>query len=142
MCAKNRTRRIPQSQFRIVAGLRYDLLRIDAGLVALESAGDLPLSSGIGGQCFRIIGNLRYRRASRDDRPAVLKVRLGEIRAHLLQVVQRTSQSFLWNFKPEAIERLQKDTFCHHESLSDSPVSRLPEVAALSVLEVRFPGEQ
>ena len=136
MSTEYRSRRVSQVQLGVVSGSLNDLLRVHAGLVSFQCAGDLPFSPRISRQCLRVVGNLGYRCASRDDRASLLQIRLREISPHLLQVVQSPAQGFLRDLQPEVIKRLQKDALRHHESLSHRAVSGLAEVSALRVFEV------
>ena len=140
--AEDRSGRIAKIQLRIIARRGNDLLCIGAGLIALERTGDLSLAARVGCQLLRIIGNPGNRRAAGDHRPAVFEVRLCEGCAHLLQIRERSAQRFLRNLHAEAVERLQKDTFCHHKSLPYRAVGSLAEVAALCVLEMGSSGKE
>ena len=142
MRAEYRSRRVSQVQFRIISGRFDDLLCIDARLVTLQRAGDLPFSARIGRKRLRIIGDPGYRRAPGDHGSAVHQVRLRKVRAHLLQICQRPSQRFLRNFQAEVVERFQEDAFRHHQALAYGAVSCLPEVTALRVLQVSLTCEQ
>ena len=60
----------------------------------------------------------------------------------MLQVRERPSERRARQFHSEAVKWLEKNIFRHHETLPDSPVGRLTEVASLCMLFVSAPADQ
>ena len=81
-----------------------------------------------------ILSHSIYRGMSSDNRCLTGYLLSVHAAAHLHYVSKHSARILLRYLYFKCIHRLKQDTFRHHKSLSHSPVCRLPEITALSVL--------
>ena len=136
MIAEYRRRRIPKVCFRIIPGLFQHFLRVMAASIATENAGQPASSFCIRINLFLIILNTGYCHTSSEHRHITFLLRKSHLRTHTFQIHHGMSQCLRGHLQTKIIPWLQQYTFRLHQSLPDSPVGCLPEVAALRMLLV------
>ena len=128
--------------FRIITGCFYDFFRIMARLITFECTEDFPPAFRIAGDFHLIIAHGRHRSIARYDRHIPVCLRGLEFACHFLNIRKGPSDTFRWDFKAEIIIRLKQYIFCLHQSLTHSPVCRLPEIPAFCVFQMCSPCNQ
>ena len=131
---ENRRRRIPKIRFRIIPALLQHFFRIMAASIATENAGQPASSFCIRIDLFLVILNTGHRHSAREHGHVAFLLRQSHLRTHTFQIHHSMSQCLRGHLQTKIIPWLQQYIFRLHQSLPDSPVSRLPEVAALCML--------
>ena len=126
----------------IVADGGDDALRVRAGLVAAQGAAQTSASAGVGRDLTRVAAQSLDRREAGEHRSLADRFRCVRRAAHRGKVGHRTSHAFRRQLKTEIIERLEQHALGLHQTLPHGAVGRLPEIAALGVLEVRAAREE
>ena len=126
----------------IVADFFGHALGVVAGFVAAHGAAQPPAPAGIGGDLLPVVPQSRHRGKACEHGVIVLSLRRVHAAAHALQVGHRPAHALGRQLQPEVVIGFQQDRLGLHQPLTDRAIGRLPEVAALGVLEVGAPGEQ
>ena len=142
MGAEDRIRRVVEVVFRLVANGRQHLVGVVAGAVAIQRQTQVPPAPRVAHHIHRVAAHRGGWGCAGQGGRLAIRSRLGRVEAaaHLLDVVHRTAYILGRKFQPEGVPRLQQLRFVdlrgHHQALPHGAVGRLPEVAALGVLEV------
>ena len=143
MAAKDGAGRVFEVTLAVVADLPDNALLLCAGAVAGDGAVEPSATARVGRDLARVAAQKAYRRAAAQDRqPVFADLRRLERAAHPLDIGHGAARILLRKPQPEVVPRLQQDAPCLLEALTHRAIGRLPEVAALGVLEMRAAGEQ
>ena len=96
----------------------------------------MPPASGIADHLHGIAAHRSHRCRPGENCHLAPAFRRVKAAFHALDIAHGTAEVLCRNFQTEGIPWLQQLTFCHHQTLPHCAVGRLPEVAALRVLEV------
>ena len=113
-----------------------------AGTVAVQRQGQVSPAPGVAHHLHGVAahGGGRCRAGKQGGIPVGSGLGRVKTSAHVLDIVHGAAHVVRGQLQPEGIPRLQQlglvDLVCHHQALPDGAVGRLPEVAALGVLEV------
>ena len=140
--AEHRIRRVVEVVFRLIARGLDDLCCIVAGTVAVQRQGQVSPAPGVAHHLHGVAAHGGGRCGAGEQGGIPVGSGLGWVKAaaHVLDIVHGAAHVVRGQLQPEGIPRLQQlglvDLVCHHQALPDGAVGRLPEVAALGVLEV------
>ena len=134
--AEHRAGRIPKISLRIIRSFQDHILRIMAGLIALQQTGQPSLSVRICRHLRLIASHADHRRCSRDHCCVAKLVRCLKGSVHSLEICQCPAHILRGDFQAELIHRLQQNTFCLHQPLAYCPVRSLAEIASLRMLHM------
>ena len=107
-----------------------------AGAVAVQRQAQLSPAPGVAHHLHGVAAHGSNRRKTGEDGRFLPAFRRVKTALHALDIAHGTADVLGRHFQPESIPRLQQLAFGHHQALPHSAVGRLPEVAALGVLEV------
>ncbi len=126
----------------IVADGGDDALRVRAGLVAAQGAAQTAASAGVGRDLARVAAQSLDRCEAGEH--CFLADRFRRVRraAHRGKVGHRAAHALRRQLETEIVKRLEQYALGLHQTLPHGAVGRLPEIAALSMLEVRAPREE
>ena len=139
--AEDRSRRMQKIALRVVADLLYNLILLGAWFISVRLVGDPPLPSRVGRDLRRVPSQKPHRSRARNDSLCFFHLRRRNDRVHPLQIRHRPAHKICRNLQPERIPRLQQHRLRLPQSLPHRAIRRLPEIAALGVLEVRLAGD-
>ena len=142
MRAEHAARGVVRVRAGIVGGGRDGGRGVAAGVIAVGQEGDLPLPVGERAQGRGVVHQRRDRAAARKPRACAQRFGRAAVRTHGGKVGHHAAHMFRRHGEGKAVVRFQQHAARLHQRLPDGAVHRLPEVAALGVLEVRAAGEQ
>ena len=132
--AEDGVRRVFHIRFRVVAkGFRYCFL-VMTGQISPEGQLQPAATLGVGSNLIRVIAQFRGRNQSFQNGHGTNSFRRVKIAAHGSDIGDGTTHHFRGQGQGEIIPGFQQNGFCLHQTLTDSPVSGLAEVAAFGVL--------
>ena len=137
VCAENGIRRIFQITLRVIGKARKNVLRIMAVSVSARLTQESSASAGIGSQLGGIAVHRRRGRAAAQKRPIPQLLRRIKAARAGADIRNGAADLFRRHRQPKGDVWLQKPRLCLHQPLPHRAIGRLPEVAALSMLEVR-----
>ena len=140
--AKDAVRRVVKVARGLVAALCNDFLRVVAGIVARDGTRDASAPARVRRDLSGIIAHRAHRRAAREHSHVAVRLRRGKRAAHEAHIADRAADLFGRHLDTKGIVRLKQNALGLHESLPHGAPRRLPEIAALGVLDMRTPGEQ
>ena len=135
--AEHAVRRVVEVVRGGVAALSNDLLRIVAGIIARDAAGDAPAAAGIGRDLGGVIAHRGHRRAAGEHGHIAVRLGRGKRAGHEPHIADRAADLLGRDLDAKGVVRLEQDAFGLHEPLPHGAPRRLAEVAALRMLNVR-----
>ena len=140
--AEHRAGRIFRVAIGIVADGGYDRLGVRAGRVAAQSAAQPSPSAGVGRDLARVAAQSLDRREAGEHRFPADRFRCVRRAAHRGKVGHRAAHALRRQLQTEVVKRFEQHALGLHQTLPHGAVGRLPEVAALGVLEMGAAREQ